>query len=88
MPCLLGYSVDELRSAPLSTIYPREMDRVRAFARTVSERGQGSINGLNCVGKSGETIITDVLAYPFNHGGRSCMIGWSTLSCRSSSPVA
>ena len=42
MACsMLGYSCEELLSLPISAVHPEEMPRLRAFAQSVFEYGQG-----------------------------------------------
>ena len=57
---MLGYSREELLDIPMSVIHPHEMDKVRAFARSVLERGQGFTDDLTCLTKSGTTLAAEI----------------------------
>ncbi|MHC4974478.1 MAG: sigma-54 interaction domain-containing protein [Planctomycetota bacterium] len=71
---MLGYTRAELLSLPMSVIHPHEMPKVRAFARSVAEEGQGFTDELTCVAKSGETLAAEISGAILEVDHRTCMI--------------
>lgn len=71
---MLGYSREELLALPMSVIHPHEMQKVRAFARSVFEKGSGFTNGLTCLTKSRAILSAEISASILEIEGRPCMI--------------
>jgi len=71
---MLEYSRAELVALPMSVIHPHEMPRLRAFARSVAEQGQGFTDELSCVAKSGKTLGAEISAAVVEVDHRTCMI--------------
>jgi len=71
---MLGYTRAELLSLPMSVIHPHEMPKMRAFARSVAEQGQGFTDQLACVAKSGETLAAEISGALVDVDHRTCMI--------------
>jgi len=71
---LLGYSLEELRSLPISAIHPNEMDAFRAFARTVEDNGHGWTDQLHCLKKSGESVAAEIAASVISCDGESNLL--------------
>ena len=71
---MLGYSRRELLALPMSLIHPHEMAKVRAFAQSVVENGQGFTDELTCLTKSGEILDAEISASIFEMEDRVCMI--------------
>lgn len=73
---LLGYSRDELLPTPISAIYPREMARFLAFAKSVFEEGHGWINELSCITKPGSDIPAEISASVIETADGKCLIAF------------
>jgi PAS domain S-box-containing protein len=71
---LLGYSREELLALPISGIYPNDMPKLMAFAQLVSERGQGWIDELACLTKTGQILHCEISASITDIAGTSCII--------------
>ncbi len=71
---MLGYTREELVATPMSAIHPREMDRVRAFADEVFERGHGWTDALTCETRSGKRLAAEISASLAHVDDRVCMI--------------
>lgn len=59
---MLGYANRELQSLPISTVFPRDMARVQAFALAVVEDGYGWIDEIECQTRTGEIFAAEVSA--------------------------
>lgn len=71
---MLGYSREELVSVPMSVIHPHDMTRLRAFAESVYERGEGWTDELSCMTKAGRLLEAEISGSIIDLTGRNCMI--------------
>ena len=71
---MLGFSREELLSLPMSSIHPHEMAKVRAFARTVFERGSGFTDELTCLTKAGNYLEAEISGSIIELEDRLCMV--------------
>lgn len=71
---MLGYSREELLSKPITTIHPKEMPQLLAFAQSVFDQGHGWTNELTCMTKSDNTIPAEISASVIDIAGRTCLI--------------
>jgi len=71
---MLGYSREELLAVPMSLIHPHEMPKLKAFAQSVFEQGQGWTNELSCLTKGEKNLAAEISASIFEMDGRKCMI--------------
>jgi formate hydrogenlyase transcriptional activator len=71
---LLEASREDLLSRPLHAIWPNEMPRFRAFARSVLEAGSGRLSDLACVTQTRHTVLATVSASVVNIEGRPCLM--------------
>jgi len=71
---MLGYTREELCSAPMSMVHPHEMDRMRTFTRSVFEKGKGWTDKFTCTTKSGRDLPTDLSASVIDLAGKKCMV--------------
>ncbi len=71
---MLGYSYEELLSLGISAVYSSKMPELMSFAQSVYERGYGWSDQLECTGKTGQVVRTDMSATMFDIGGKSCVL--------------
>ncbi|MFQ5872940.1 MAG: PAS domain S-box protein, partial [Dehalococcoidia bacterium] len=71
---MLGYTREELLSTPVSSVHPKEMPQLMAFAETVLKDGQGWTNELTCLTKSGQVLPAEISASSIDVDGRPCMV--------------
>lgn len=72
---MLGYSREELiNSVTLSSVHPHEWEKFQAFGARVLQEGQGWTNELACMGKSGQTVPSEISAAVVSLDGRNCII--------------
>ncbi len=72
---VFGYTRRELGSLPISTIFPRDMARLQAFALSVVADGYGWIDEVSCQTRTGETFAAEVSASEVPLGAdRSCIL--------------
>ena len=71
---MLGYSREELLSIPMSAVHPHEMPKVRAFAKSVFEQGEGFTDELTCLTKSGKFLSAEISGSIIEFEDRTCMI--------------
>lgn len=70
-----GYTHKELGALPISTIFPRDVARLQAFALSVVEDGYGWIDEVGCQTRTGESFTAEVSASEVPLGsGRSCIL--------------
>ena len=73
---LLHASREDLLSRPLHAIWPNQMPRFRAFARSVLEAGSGRLSDLACVTQTRHTVLATVSASVVNIEGRPCLVAF------------
>jgi len=71
---MLGYSLDELLTMPISAIHPDEMPVLMQFAQTVADQGAGWTDRLSCLTKSGQRLAAEISASNLTLGNRPCLI--------------
>lgn len=71
---MLGYSHDELVKISISTIHAHEMEKMGAFARLVSEKGEGWTNELTCHTKRGTFLPCEISASTLELQGKTYRI--------------
>ena len=71
---MLEYSADEILRTPVSAIHPREIDKLRAFATEVAEKGSAVTEALTCTTKSGAVIPAEISGSSLTIDGRPLML--------------
>ena len=71
---MLDYAREELLSVPMSIIHPHEMARLKDFAQSVLEQGNGWTDALTCLTRRGVTLSAEFSASMIDIDGRACMI--------------
>ncbi len=71
---MLDYAREELLSVPMSIIHPHEMARLKDFAQSVLEQGNGWTDELTCLTRRGVTLSAEISASMIDIEGRACMI--------------
>ena len=71
---MLGYSLEELLSLPMSAIHPDEMPKVKALAERVCREGVAWTNELTCMTRSEHRLASEISASLVDVNGRPCLI--------------
>jgi sigma-B regulation protein RsbU (phosphoserine phosphatase) len=71
---LLGYTAEELRALPVTSIHAHEVPALRAFASEVTHRGAGMTTALSFATKSGERVPAEISASMVDLGARRYMV--------------
>ncbi len=67
---ITGYPQEQLKEVPISSIHPREMERLRAFDKEVRECGYGRSEEFSCLAKTGASVPVEISASPIDFEGR------------------
>jgi PAS domain S-box-containing protein len=72
---LLGYTREQQRATPVSSIHRGELAQLQAFVARVVQHGYGTTNTLTCRAVSGECRPLAMSLSAFEHDGRVLVLG-------------